>query len=129
MNLTIFNNFFLEAFENKSQVHDIFTDFAIAFDRVDHNFPSEIFYDSIFGDPLLSWFKSYLSERFKFIKIYGCNSDLLLITSGVPKKGHLSPFLFVLFINGIKKSFQIVISSSSLVILRFFAKLNLYFTL
>jgi len=38
MNLTIFNNFVLEAFDNKSQVDVIFTDFAKAFDRTNHNF-------------------------------------------------------------------------------------------
>jgi len=54
MNLTIFNNFVLEAFDNKSQVDVIFTDFTKAFDRVDHKFFSEFLYKLGFGEPLLS---------------------------------------------------------------------------
>jgi len=79
-NLTIFSNFVLDAFYNKSQVDVIFTDFAKAFDRVDHNFLSEFLYKSGFGEPLLYWFKSYLSGRFQFVKIYGCKFEVLPIT-------------------------------------------------
>lgn len=49
-----------------------------------------------------------------------------LITLRVPQGGHLSPFIFTLFINGIQKKLsRIVISSPLLIILRFFAKLIL----
>jgi len=39
MNLLVLNNYILEALENKCQVDVVFTDFAKAFNRVDHNIP------------------------------------------------------------------------------------------
>lgn len=54
MNLTVLNIFASEAFENKSEVDVIFTDFDKSFDRVDHNFLLEILYKSGFGFSLLS---------------------------------------------------------------------------
>lgn len=32
--------------------------------------------DLTFGEPLLSWFKSYLSDRKQFIKVNGVKSDI-----------------------------------------------------
>lgn len=85
MNLIVLNNFVLEVFKNKSQIDVIFTDFAKAFDRVDHIFLLEILYKSGFGFPLLAWFKFYLSGRFQYVKVYSCRSDVLPITSRVPQ--------------------------------------------
>jgi hypothetical protein len=53
---TLFNNFVLEAFGNRSQVDVIFTDFAKAFDRVHHAILIDILYKFGFGEPILSWF-------------------------------------------------------------------------
>jgi hypothetical protein len=103
MNLIVFNNFVLDAFENHNQVDVIYTDFAKAFDRVDHGVLLEILYKYGFGEPLLSWFKSYLSGRVQWVKVLGCKSVISNVPSGVPQGGHLSPLLFSLFINDIKK--------------------------
>jgi len=81
MNLLVLNNFILEAFENKCQVDVIFTDFAKAFDRVDHNNLLQALRKSWFGDSLLSWFKSYLFGRHQWIKINGCKSNVSPISS------------------------------------------------
>jgi len=51
----------------------------------------------------LSWFQSYLRNRKQIVDIHGCKSVIIDATSGVPQGGHLSPLLFVLFINSIKK--------------------------
>lgn len=53
------------------------------------------------GNPLLSWLQSYLSPRMQFVKIHGATSDLSITPSGVPQGGHLSPLLFIVFINSI----------------------------
>uniref|UniRef100_A0A2S2Q917 RNA-directed DNA polymerase from mobile element jockey n=1 Tax=Sipha flava TaxID=143950 RepID=A0A2S2Q917_9HEMI len=103
-NLIVFNNFVLEAFENRSQVDVIFTDFVKAFDRVDHAILIDILYKSGFGEPILSWFKSYLSDRVQWVKVLGSKSAVVPVPSGVPQGGHLSPLLFSLFINGITKA-------------------------
>ncbi|KAL4082187.1 hypothetical protein QTP88_028459 [Uroleucon formosanum] len=62
-NLIVFNNFVLEAFENRSQVDVVYTDFVKPFDRTDHAILIDILYKSGFDEPILSWFKSYPSDR------------------------------------------------------------------
>ncbi|KAL4104367.1 hypothetical protein QTP88_019668 [Uroleucon formosanum] len=55
-NLIVFNNFVIEAFENRSQVDVVYTDFVKAFERVDHAILIDILYKSGFGEPILSWY-------------------------------------------------------------------------
>jgi len=54
-------------------------------------------------NPLLSWLHSYITGRKQFIKIKNAVSELAMIPSGVPQGGHLSPLLFILFVNLITK--------------------------
>lgn len=65
-NSMIFNKYIFEAFENNLQVDKIYTDLSKAFDRVDHSALVQVLYKSGFGDPLLSWFRSYLSDRLQW---------------------------------------------------------------
>ncbi|XP_022175933.1 uncharacterized protein LOC111038911 [Myzus persicae] len=102
-NLLVFNNFVMKAVEKHIQVDVIFTDFTKAFDRVDHGCLIETLYKTGFGEPLLSWFKSYLSDRVQWVKVFGCKSSVSKVSSGVPQGGHLSPILFSLYVNGIKE--------------------------
>jgi len=55
-----------------------------------------------FGEPLLSWFRSYLTNHTQYIKVFGVMSELNFVPPGMPQRGHLSPILFFLFINSIK---------------------------
>lgn len=59
-----------------------------------------------FGEPLLSWFSSYLTNRIHYAKVFGIKSEVNNIPSGVPQGSHLSPILFFLFINNIKHVIQ-----------------------
>lgn len=49
-----------------------------------------------FGEPFLSWLKSYLSDRIQWVKMY----DKKTTVSCIPQ-GHLSPLFFSLLVNGI----------------------------
>jgi len=98
-----FIDYIIDAFSKRSQVDVIYTDFTKAFDRVNHNSLLKVISSSGFGEPLLSWFASYLINRKQYIKINGTCSDLVDITSGVPQGGHLSPLLFALYVNDINK--------------------------
>lgn len=71
-NLIVFNYFVLEAFENRSQVDVVFTDFTKAFDCVDHAILIDVLYKSGFGEPILSWYKSYLSGHAQWVQICCC---------------------------------------------------------
>lgn len=59
-----------------------------------------------FGEPLLSWFSSYLFMRIQIVKINGFCSSPVSVTSGVPRGEHLLPVLSALFVNGIKDVIQ-----------------------
>ena len=45
----------------------------------------------------LEWFKNYQADRKQFVSIHGHDSDLKLISCGVPQGSLLGPLLFILF--------------------------------
>lgn len=61
----------MDAFRDHSQVDVIYTDFAKAYDRVNHSALITILKSVGFGEPLISWFRSYLSNRIQYVKING----------------------------------------------------------
>lgn len=100
-NSLVFTSYILESFESGCQVDTVFIDFEKAFDTVDHcRLITELARLGI-GNPLLSWLQSYLNSRTQYVKVHGAFSNLSTISSGVPQGGHLSPHLFILFINTI----------------------------
>jgi hypothetical protein len=59
-----------------------------------------------FGELVLSWLSSYLTNRFQIVKINNKMSDKSNTSSAVPQGGHLSPLLFLIFINDIFPIFK-----------------------
>ncbi|XP_060873849.1 uncharacterized protein LOC132947567 [Metopolophium dirhodum] len=98
-----FSSYLSEVIEHRGQVDVIFTDFNKAFDTVDHNCLIMVLKSLGIGNPLLSWLHSYITGRKQFIKFKNAISELAVIPSGVPQGGHLSPLLFILFVNSITK--------------------------
>jgi len=97
-NITLCNYIF-GSFNVGAQVDVIYTDFSKAFDSVNHKLLLHILRSSGFGEPLLSWFDSFLTNRPQWVKLFDVRSEPFIATSGVPQGGHLSPLLFSLFVN------------------------------
>ena len=57
------------------------------------------------GTPL-SWFTSYLSDRYQYVSAGSSESSKQLITHGIPQGSTLGPLLFLLYINDITNSFE-----------------------
>lgn len=80
--------------KDHSQVDVILTDFCKAFDRIDRRIILLRFLrETGFGEPLLSWFRSFIEGKKQFVKIHGVSSEILPISSGVPKMA--SPVFYI----------------------------------
>ena len=98
----------INARDRKESAYCIFLDFAKAFDTVNHDILIEKLNYYGIKDNVLSWFNSYLRNRAQYTQIGETLSDVGYIKHGVPQGSVLGPLLFLLYINDITESSEIL---------------------
>jgi hypothetical protein len=96
------------ALSNKQSSYCIFLDFAKAFDTVNHKILLEKLQHYGVRGKSLALFESYLSNRAQAVEVNGKMSENGIIKHGVPQGSILGPLLFLLYINDISQSSDIL---------------------
>ena len=96
--LEVYHNI-LDSVASGKEVDIVYLDLSKAFDKVTHSLLLlKLNRYGICGS-LLSWFNSYLADRYQRVVLDGVHSDWLPITSGVPQGSILGPLLFLVYVN------------------------------
>ncbi len=84
----------LKAIDNTKLTAVVLLDFSKAFDSLDHDILISKLKDVGLSFEALSWFKSYLTNRYQIVRLNSALFNALNLTSGVPQGSILGPLLF-----------------------------------
>ena len=98
-----------ELFENDNYTLGVFIDLSEAFDAIDHAILFKKLESYGIKDIIVAWFRSYLTNRKRFIQITNdSKSDLRNTTCRVWQGSILGPLLFLVYVNDLPSSSKIL---------------------
>ena len=108
LSVICFTDYILQEMEKGNICCGVFMDLSKAFDTIDHHILlKKLYLYGIRGLPL-QWFRSYLCNRKQYVVVDGVESTHLDVNLGVPQGSVLGPLLFLVYVNDIVKSSDIM---------------------